>query len=62
MKHTLLKIYIYKFAINMIAERINVSPEDLHKKVEGKIDFTATEVILISDFMNIHDPEYIFLH
>ena len=61
MAHQGLKKHIYEYAVSLIAIELGISPADLLSKVDGKMEFMGTEIILMSQLMDINNPDQIFL-
>ena len=43
-----------------IAERIGLSPTSVNRKINGKMDFTATEIYRLCDLLSINDKNAVF--
>ena len=59
--HQILKEYIYQYAIKILAENIGITANKLSLKIAGQEEFTGSEVITLSNLMQINDIEHIFL-
>lgn len=60
MKYKELKKYIYEYAVLSIAKELDISMIELLSKIDGQIEFTGTEIILMSQLIGIKNPEQIF--
>lgn len=60
MNNTLLNQYIHQFAISVMADRLNMTIEELTAKLNGKDDIFATEVINLTKLLNIPNPTEVF--
>ena len=62
MSHQELRKYIYEYAVSIIAKELNISMSELLSKINGQVEFTGTEIIVMSQLIGIKNPEQIFLH
>lgn len=61
MQHQELRKYIYEYAVLNIAKELHMSMIELLSKIDGQVEFTGTEIIMMSQLMGIKNPEQIFL-
>lgn len=62
LKHNNLKALMVKYNIKnpVLAEKLNISPSTLSRKMNGEYDFTITEIEIIKDFFKLPYEEIFF--